>query len=580
MVPGRGGAFPASRHPLPSSAAARTRERREGESLTSDTAVARQEASGTDGEHVSRPRLADNVSVRPPIGADAPWIIQRGEQYLRVGADLARLAQAADGTRGHEELAAVLGARWTTAVVDAGVRRLVAAKVFHGGGMDRGSPRRLPRLKVVPPLTVQLTVVHPQRLLSGVLPAIALLGLKRWGVIGALLAAGGLAALAGLGPELAGVLGRPLPLSVYVGVVVAMLVASALHELAHAAVLAHYGGRPNRMGVMLFYLSPAFFCDVSDGWRLPRNEQRVRVALAGIAAQWVIAGAAALAALVPPPGRWQDGLLLFAAAGYLAGTINLLPVVRLDGYLALMSHLDIPHLRDLAMADARHRIARLLYGSRYRPELAQRRWGVAFGLACMAAPLFIVIPALGNFASLLQRTGTAGAVLMVCASGYLLWLLVRGAVRTAVEARTAGAPRWRIALSAAAACALLSVRVPCTVAGGYTVRDGGQVELLLPSSVDRSAVRAGTAVHLYRAGLAGHTTTGEAVIGSERSTATTAPLSAFVPVAGTTLSLPAVAYPLDTTGPPSDRTGNARLTTGRSPLARWLYDTYLAPCWR
>ncbi|WP_344637513.1 daptide biosynthesis intramembrane metalloprotease [Kitasatospora cystarginea] len=554
--------------------------------MTSDTAVAPQEGNGTGGEYVSRPRLADDVFVHPPISVDAPWIIQRGEHYLRVGADLARLAQAADGTRGHEELAAVLGARWTTAAVDTGVRKLVAAKVFHGGAdMHRSAPRRLPRLKVVPPLTVQLTVVHPQRLLSGVLPAMALLGLKRWGVIGALLAAGGLAALAGLGPELSGLLGRPLPLSVYAGVIVAMLVASALHELSHAAVLAYYGGRPSRMGVMLFYLSPAFFCDVSDGWRLSRNEQRVRVSLAGIATQWVIAGSAALAALVPPPGRWQDGLLLFATACYLGGTVNLLPVVRLDGYLALMSHLDIPHLRDRAMADARHRIARLLYGGRYRPELPQLRWAVAFGLACMAAPLFIVIPALGNFASLLQRMGTAGAILMVCASGYLIWLLVRGVVRTAVEARTAGATRWRIALSATAVtaavvCALLFVRIPCTVAGGYTVRDGGQVELLLPSSVDRSVIHAGTAVHLYRAGLMGRTTTGEAVIGSERSTATTAPLSAFAPVTSTTLSLPAAAYPLITTRPPSDRTGNAQLALGKSTLAHWLYDTYLAPCWR
>ncbi|WP_431682773.1 daptide biosynthesis intramembrane metalloprotease [Kitasatospora sp. KL5] len=553
--------------------------------MTSDTAVAPQEGSGTDGEHISRPRLADNVSVHPPTGADAPWIIQRGEHYLRVGADLARLAQAADGTRGHRELAALLGPRWTPAVVDTAVRRLVAAKVFHGGDPDRGAPRRVPRLRVVPPLTVQLTVVHPQRLLSGVLPAMALLGLKRWGAVGALLAAGGLAALAALGPELSDVLGRPLPPSVYAGVVAAMLVASALHELAHAAVLAYYGGRPSRMGVMLFYLSPAFFCDVSDGWRLPRNEQRVRVALAGIATQWVIAGSAALAALVPPPGRWQDGLLLFATACYFAGTFNLLPVVRMDGYLALMGHLDIPHLRDLAMADARHRIARLLYGGRHRPELPQLRWAVAFGLACMAAPVFIVVPALGTFASLLQRMGTAGAVLMVCASGYLMWLLVRGAVRTAVEARTAGAPRWRIALSATAlaaavVCALLFVRIPYTVAGGYAVRDGGQVELLLPSSADRSAVHAGGAVHLYRAGLVGHATTGEAVIGSERSTATTAPLSALLPVTGTTLSLPAAAYPLVTTRPPSDPTGSARLTLGKRPLAHWLYDTYLAPCWR
>ncbi|MEU9130415.1 daptide biosynthesis intramembrane metalloprotease [Kitasatospora sp. NPDC048540] len=553
--------------------------------MTSDTAVAPQDGNATDGEHIRRPRLADHVTVHPPTGAAAPWTIQRGGQYLRVGADLARLARAADGTRGHEELAALLGPPWTTAVVDTAVRRLVTAKVFDNGDPKRGAPRRTPRLKVVPPLTLQLTVVHPQRLLSGVLPALALLGLKRWGVIGALLASAGLAALAARAPELSDALGRPLPPGVYAGVIGAMLLASALHELAHAAVLAHYGGRPSRMGVMLFYLSPAFFCDVSDGWRLPRNEQRVRVALAGIATQWVIAGCTALAALVPPPGHWQDGMLLFAAAGYVAGAFNLLPVVRLDGYLALMSHLDIPHLRDLATTDARHRIARLLYGGRYRPELPQLRWAVPFGLACTAAPVFIVVPALGSFAPLLQRTGTAGAIVMVCAAGYLLWLLLRGAVRTAAEARTAGAPRWRIALSAtaltaAAVCALLLVRVPCTVAGGYAVRDGGQLELLLPSSADRSAIRAGTPVHLHRTGLLRSTTTGEAVIASEHGTASTAPISALVPVAGTTLSLPATAYPLTAARTPSDRTGNAQLTVGTDTLAHWLYDTYLAPCWR
>ena len=58
-----------------------------------------------------------------------------------------------------------------------------------------------------------------------------------------------------------------------------------------------------------------------------------------------------------------------------------------------------------------------------------------------------------------------------------LWLIAVpddaiAAVRTAVEARTAGAPRWRIALSATAlaaavVCALLFVRIPYTVAGGY-----------------------------------------------------------------------------------------------------------------
>ena len=68
---------------------------------------------------------------------------------------------------------------------------------------------------------------------------------------------------------------------------VLLTVTCLFHEMAHGIVLASAGGRPRRLGIMLFYLIPAFFCDVSDSFRLARRSHR-----------WILAYGAG-AALMP-----------------------------------------------------------------------------------------------------------------------------------------------------------------------------------------------------------------------------------------------------------------------------------------
>ena len=53
-----------------------------------------------------------------------------------------------------------------------------------------------------------------------------------------------------------------------------LIVSVSVHEFAHGAVLTYFGGQVRRMGIMLFYLSPAFFCDVTDAWKLQRKSAR------------------------------------------------------------------------------------------------------------------------------------------------------------------------------------------------------------------------------------------------------------------------------------------------------------------
>jgi len=534
-------------------------------------------------ELLARPRLAADVSVHEPAEEGASWLIQQGQaRYFRVQSDLARLALALNGTRDHPLLAEILGAPWTVDAVTEAVEKLAAGKLLDNGEAVRRSDRRF---KFVPPLTLQFTLVRPERLLLRIAPLVKALTGRAGAVAAIVLALTGLLALAGQSARVGTALGQPLGLGTYLAVFVGVLATTAVHEFGHGAVLTHHGGRPGRMGVMLFYLSPAFFCDVTDGWRLPRKGQRVAVALAGIATQVVIAGGAAVASLFLT-GAARDGLLVFAFVTYVAGLLNLVPFVKLDGYIALMSHLDVPHLRDRALTDARRAVAGLLLGGRHSRELPELgRWAVPFGLASMVFPLYMIATAVGLWGDTLQRIGVVGASLMLCGVGYLGYHLGRGFLRVVREARTGGAGTARIGavavlLTGVLAAVLVLVDVPYTVSAGYAVRDGGKVDLLLPQSADRSVIEKGATVRLYRVGIATKSETGRGVITDDRPTATTAPLSAFLPVRADTLPTPADGYRLRLTKTPEDALGGAVVDAGRMPAGQWIFTKYVLPAFR
>lgn len=533
---------------------------------------------------LTRPRLASDVLVHEPLDAGAPWVVQRGsQQYIRVGADLARLLRAMDGERGYAGLVETLGPPWNEREVGRAVENLREKGLLDNGKRPRSSGAWF---KFVPPLTFQLTLLKPQRLLNALMPLIGRLANRAAAVVAAVLALGGLLALLAQGPSLVRALGEPLPLAVLLGVAAASTVTTALHEIGHGAVLTYYGGRPSRMGVMLFYLTPAFFCDVSDGWRLPHREQRVRVALAGIVTQTVVAGTAGCAALVlnltGGAPALRDGMTVFAVSTYVTGVLNLLPFVKLDGYIALMSHLDASHLRDRAMTDARRLVAKVLFGGTYGRELPTLSWAPAFGLACMVFPLYLIGLAFNLWLDFLTGLGVIGASAVFMALVYLAYRAWQGGTLLVREARTGGARPWRMVLTGLAAAgglgaALTFVPVSYTVTGGFVYEDG-RARLVLSDAADREAVREGATVTLQRRGLVTRTDLATGTIGRGDAEAGTAPLSAFLPVReGDELPIPALGMPLVLRGDPGENVGVARVTAGERPLGEWLYLSYIAP---
>jgi putative peptide zinc metalloprotease protein len=129
----------------------------------------------------------------------------------------------------------------------------------------------------------------------------------------------------------------------------ASFLAVVLHEVGHALTVKHYGYEVPRAGVGWYWFGPMAFIDSSDMWLAPRGP-RIAVNLAGVAANAVLAGIAALAAWVVPHGLLAAALWQFALSSYLMILFNLNPLLEFDGYFVLMDWLERPNLRPKALS--------------------------------------------------------------------------------------------------------------------------------------------------------------------------------------------------------------------------------------
>lgn len=524
------------------------------------------------------PALAADVVLHAPKEEDAGWFVQRGSaQYFAVQPDLARLLGALDGHRDAGALAGELGAPWTEDVVRTTLTQVAAAGLLEQErpGAKGGRGRRRPsRFRFVPPFTVQLTLFRPGPRFTAAARRLGRIPGRAAAVVCGTLGVAGLVALALQWGDLLAALGRPQPYVAILFVFLAVLATTAVHELAHGVLLAARGGRPSRMGVMLFYLMPAFFCDVSDGWRLRSGRARVEVALAGIAVQVAIAGTAAVVALLVPPGP-SAALLLFAVSSFMAAAANAVPFVKLDGYIALMNHVGVNYLRDKAIEDARAASAHRLLGAPAVPRQVDRSWSVPFGVACVVFPIVITVQAIVIWADLFDRAGLVGAALLTLLLGTVAWRAWRTVQDFFTNAWRSGAPRLRVVALAAVVLAgvggLAWWPVADRVVGGYELSADGQARLVFPQGGDAVDVAPGTPVGLLRTGILLRLPTGTAVVGDGPVVDEWVPAAALLPVTDEFPTVPATVTSLDDVVGEPDERGMAVVELGTVPLAEWVY---------
>jgi hypothetical protein len=161
-----------------------------------------------------------------------------------------------------------------------------------------------------------------------------------------------------------------------------------VHEIAHGATLAYYGGlwdvMPGEVGTGLYYFGPMFYVDTSDTWVLPRK-MRIMVSLAGPLSTLLAGSLLVLSNLI-----WPSQIIKMMGFFCFYWTLwNLVPLIETDGYYAVMDFADIPNLRKEAFDRLRSEILGGKRPEEEKLEPRKRAFLAWFAVLSIAFALFL-----------------------------------------------------------------------------------------------------------------------------------------------------------------------------------------------
>lgn len=430
----------------------------------------------------------------------------------------------------------------------------------------------LSRIRYYPPGTLEFALFNSDIWVHRLKVPTRLVMARPTQVLVWLLSTGGLGLWATGGKTFVKDLSNPITILGAAGGIFVLIVCIFLHELSHAGALAIRGGRVRRLGFMLLYGSPAMYCDISDAWRLPRT-QRVAVALAGVRVNFFAAGTCGLVARVTTPGSLHDTAVVAAGSNLIMALINLCPLVKFDGYLALIGWLDEPHLRRTSMREASIACRYFFFGGDKPQQVAKRRIVFGIGSAVMG-PVLVLVAATSYQPILLATFGVYGADLLLAVYSVGVFLLIRKFIRAGLSSRTQGASTKRVCvvsgtLLVCVMLALVSVQVPVRTPSLF-YSDGKAGYLVIPASMHSPQVLIGQQVVLRSPGVFLKPSLGVSRICSR-------PMSRAVPVgAGSSILFSTSATTIQRVSEicgveiPQHASGIAEILRGTSSLGYWL----------
>jgi putative peptide zinc metalloprotease protein len=146
--------------------------------------------------------------------------------------------------------------------------------------------------------------------------------------------------------ELYAFLGKPLVDVLHFFFILSFI--GLIHEMGHAYATKIYGGQVHDIGMALLYFTPAFYCDTTDSLLFESKWQKLWVTTAGIYIEGFVCAAATFFWVVSYPDSFIHEIayktMLFTGVSTIFFNIN--PLIKIDGYYALSSLLEIPELRE------------------------------------------------------------------------------------------------------------------------------------------------------------------------------------------------------------------------------------------
>jgi putative peptide zinc metalloprotease protein len=227
---------------------------------------------------------------------------------------------------------------------------------------------------------------------------------------------------------------------------VILFVVIGIHEFGHGLTCKYFGGEVPRMGFMLIYFGPAFFTDTTDMHVFDKTSKRLWVIFAGLWIEMVICALATIAWALAPPGSYFGDvcykiLLLSGVSGLV---FNLNPLMKYDGYYALMQFLEIDNMREDSFDYLKLWLRRYVLRQDVElPQVGKRRRRIYLIYASLAALyggliLLLVALWLRNF-----MVGRLGEVWGYLATALVLYLMTRKRIQPALAAARNRLPVWK-----------------------------------------------------------------------------------------------------------------------------------------
>jgi CRP-like cAMP-binding protein/Zn-dependent protease len=212
------------------------------------------------------------------------------------------------------------------------------------------------------------------------------------------------------------------------------------HELGHALGLVHFDRRIKSAGFMLYFGSPAFFVDASDGLMLERGPRILESAL-GPFSDMILAGLGSFLLLGFPDATFAPLLYKFTALNYFVTFENLIPLLELDGYFILAEAIEVPDLRERSTQFIQHDAWHKL---RHRDRFTKQEVGlgvysvigVAFTILSVWVAIYFWKAIFGSLVSALWDGGVGSRLLLLVLALFVTGPAVRGLitlVRTAIK---------------------------------------------------------------------------------------------------------------------------------------------------
>jgi putative peptide zinc metalloprotease protein len=416
------------------------------------------------------------------------------------------VAQRLDGSRSLDviakEVEARFGARPASAVLEKFADRLRRLGLLREGTTEEPRPPGRRAKFQGNLLYLRLTAFDPDRLLNRLTGKARFCFTKTFLLASAALISTGVAiALANwddIGHDLAGLYHVETVLVAWLTI----FAVTATHEFAHALACKHFGGEVREMGLLLIYFQLAFYCNVSDAWLFPQKAKRLWVTLAGPYCELFLWAVAVVTWRVTEPGTLLNAMaLVVVVTSGIKLVLNLMPLIKLDGYYLLSDYLEIPNLRTRAFGYLRDRVRRLCSSVSHETQaIAPRERVIYLTYAILAGAYSLLLLGyiaftVGNF--LVERYHGTGAVAY---AGVLIAVFQRP-LRRAFAKAPALVERNQFRMSSyrrpAIVLGFLIVVLAGLIAGRMELKVAGQFKVLPIHNADVRAAVDGLIADIY-----------------------------------------------------------------------------------